>query len=284
MTLITTNNNLTHLKEIIQQSPVAHKALKNCLNEGCYLAHNSRGWTDTVVVVPNHTNRRPTNTPVYVHDYYDTVLDAVTGISYRSNALFGYAYEGLHLIPNNKYLVLPKKPWRMMAVEGVNDFYVTLNEVLIPSASKVTIETLCDLYHKQGGFRMIPMERFVRELMPLFINLYKEPNLPSLLEQAPMVELLGFSPMVATDIRLIKTINRRDFKRTVLNSLYTAIDRLSTNINCGLCFGSLVETAKRRDEVHLHSDEYILINMGSLRKERDKLCLDTVESVLEKLL
>jgi len=126
------------LKNIVQNSSVAQEYLRNVIRSEKIAVHLSKSMSvENFTVLSNKRNRKPTNTPEYIHEYIDTMYEYQYGVAYRSESLFTFVRDIEDVAKGTLFVIPVGNELNMMYVEGVIDFYLQLLEGLDTVAERV---------------------------------------------------------------------------------------------------------------------------------------------------
>lgn len=234
-------DNLSTLRDIIASSDTAREYISMCVESDIILSHGEKSGTmKGFREVNNISNRLPTNTPEFIHDYIDTLFEYRVGHPYRSSALFTYAYP-VASIPSGRHIAIPVgESSSMMYVEGLSDFYYTI----VKSYYMVAHDTI------QYLSKMFSISDEAREKLSESIFHYLEQDMIGEGDYAALV--IPIMNIASAELR--SYINSENFEKLLISFIFNYCDDIVGGAKI-IDDISVVD----KEEVHLHSERYILI-------------------------
>lgn len=229
------------LKKIVKSSPVSSSYLKNVVNSGNVAVHYSKKMSvESFTVIKNKSNRAPTNTPEYIHDYIDTVYEYQYGVAYRSESLFTYV-RSINDVSKGLYYVIPVgDSLDMMYVEGITDFYLQLVQDLDVIADNIV--------KKLGVGNMDPV--YISRLTDSISDNIEE------IDQEDARQRIVLDNRDVIDSNLSKKILSDEFVKLVKKEILNYVDHMiKGNVVDNVDLGNVT-----REELHIHSDKFVLIS------------------------
>jgi len=229
------------LKNIVVSSPVASSYINNAVDSGNIAVHYSKKMSvESFSVVKNKSNRTPTNTPEYIHDYIDTVYEYQYGVAYRSESLFTYVRRVNDASKGLYYVIPVGDNLDMMYVKGITDFYLQLLQDLDVIADSVVSKLVVD--------RMEPV--YISKLTDVISD-----NIEEIDEEDTRQRIV-----LATREFLPKGIQKKilsdDFVKLVKKEILNHVDRMiKGNVIDNVNLGDVT-----KEELHIHSEKFVLIN------------------------
>ena len=229
------------LKKAVTASPAAKSYINNVNESGRIAVHFSKNMrVDSYTIVNNKTNRMPTNTPEFIHDYIDTVYEYQYGIPYRSEALFTYVRD-INNTASGLYYVIPVgDSLDMMYVNGITDFYLQLLQDLDEIADAVVSNLgVDDMEHV-----------YVSKLTDVIAD-----NIEQVEEEDTRQRIvLANRDFLPQSIQ--KKILSDDFVNLVKKEMLNHVDKMiKGNVIDDVNLGDI-----SKEELHIHSERFVLIN------------------------
>jgi hypothetical protein len=195
---------------------------------------------ESFTVIKNKSNRAPTNTPEYIHDYIDTVYEYQYGVAYRSESLFTYV-RSINDVSKGLYYVIPVgDSLDMMYVEGITDFYLQLVQDLDVIADNIV--------KKLGVGNMDPV--YISHLTDSISDNIEE------IDQEDARQRIVLDNRDVIDSSLSKKILSDEFVKLVKKEILNYVDHMIK--------GNVVDNVDleyvTKEELHIHSDKFVLIS------------------------
>lgn len=238
-------------------------SLRMVLNKRCkeiskyYLNSNDLGLIHSIrnsgkvkanfIHMENKANRRPTDTPMGAHKLVDDKLEDMFGIKFRSNSLFTYPKPVSNAINDNAAtLIFPYDGFTMASAHDIRDLYIEITRIA-----------------------MTVLRSNFGEKVPHLLNSYNP--LPAWYQDdffSDFDEFYGWLTEHAMDLPEDMDLSRDSVQHTfelvrerVMNEVY----RLVTENYYLVDSGKDIAEAKRQ-EIMVHSDQFIAINLGFLKR------------------
>jgi hypothetical protein len=229
------------LKSIVKASPVSSSYLKNVVASGNIGVHYSKKMSvSTFSVVKNKSNRTPTNTPEFIHDYIDTVYEYQYGVAYRSESLFTYV-RNVNDATKGLYYVIPVGDnLDMMYVKGITDFYLQLLQDLDVIADSIVSKL------DVGDMEPVYVSHLIDSISDN-IELIDE-------EDTRQRIVLANREFLSKSLR--NKILSDSFVKLVKKEILNHVDRMiKGNVVDNVNLGDV-----KKEELHIHSEKFVLIN------------------------
>lgn len=242
------NGAMREVISVINSSNEAKSTLKAFIEHDTVLVHRTKSVPETFSSVDALPNRKPTNTPYFVHDYVDTIIEHTHGHPYRSVSMFTYA-DRIHSRRSGSCVVLPLgSEVRAYYVKGVSDFYNSLL-AQVPKISERVVTTLSKSF-------VVPWN--ISASMSAGIRVYLETyNSPS----EVFDPTLYFADVIHTiNGNLARYISGEEFENMVRGYCYDAAESIIKDGQSSTIMeliGSI-----QSEEVMVNAPKYLLISMN----------------------
>jgi len=258
------------LKEIIHTSTSAKTMLQWYIDTNSVLTHGrTSGNVNGFQIVQNLDNRLPTNTPIFIHEYADTIIENVTGHPYRSSSLFTYKND-LDDLVDGRFIVIPiGNNLSCMAINNVRDFYHSISRTYVDVAALVSeqVEHLFEIRPK--------MSSSISSGVIKYITSQEKDGEPEERSVFAINALKELTP------ELSKYLQSDNFIRVIHNAMFNEVDELLKDITTINTVGDYERVDD--EEIHIYSQQYILIGTGWFENLCDRLNL-SARGLLETLL
>lgn len=261
-------NELERLKGIVESSVVARDYITKYIATDSVLTHGeTSGNVDGFKVVTNLVDRLPTNTPLYIHEYIDTLFEYRLGHPYRSSSLFTYKQD-IERPVNGRYIVLPiGNNATMMVIKGVSDFYHRIVDAYTQVSQDVTALI-------RNGY---DISDDVADKLTQSIYLFLEQDMYG--EDDRSVFVVHIMNQISSELR--KYLETKEFEDVVRKHV---LDKCDIIVRDAFVFDDSAKLKRvSNEEVHLQSDEYVFIGvewLTGVAKESNK----TIKNLLRELL
>ena len=258
------------LKEIIRSSSTAKTMIQWYIDTNSALTHGrTSGNVNGFQVIKNLDNRLPTNTPIFIHDYADTIIENVTGHPYRSSSLFTYKND-LNDLVDGRFIVIPiGDTFSGMVIKDVRDFYHSISRTYMDVAALASehVESHFDISYKMSSSISTGVIKYITSQ-----EKDGEPEDTSVFAINALKELTP---------ELNDYLNSDKFLRVIHNALFNEVDSILKGITT---IDSLVDYDNFDDEeFHIFSENYILIGVEWFERLGERLNLinrDLFENLL----
>lgn len=199
------------------------------------------------VPMQNKANRRPTDTPMAAHKFVDDKLEDMFGIKFRSNSLFTYPKPVSAAINDSAAtLIFPYDGFTMASADDIRDLYIEVTRLTMTVLASNFGEKIAHLLTSYNPLPAWYQEDFFNDFDGFYVWLTSHVlDLPE-------------------DMVLSRDVVERTFNLT-RDRVFTGIYAMVTEKYYLVDSGKDLVDAKRQ-EVMVHTDQFIAINLSFLKR------------------